>query len=79
MKHDWVRMRKEYYESFLRYLKSLQFTQNSPSSFPIPMQRNHSWETSHSERWDGMGWINLAQDMGQWKAVVNMVMNFRVS
>jgi hypothetical protein len=29
-------------------------------------------------RWDGMDWIDLAQDMDQWRALVNMVMNLRV-
>jgi hypothetical protein len=28
--------------------------------------------------WDGMGWIDLAQDKDQWRALVNMVMNLRV-
>jgi hypothetical protein len=28
--------------------------------------------------WDGMDWIDLAKDRDQWKALVNMVMNFRV-
>jgi hypothetical protein len=28
--------------------------------------------------WDGMGWIDLAQDMDQWRALLNMVMNIRV-
>jgi hypothetical protein len=28
--------------------------------------------------WDGMDWIDLAQDMDQWKALVNTVMNLRV-
>jgi len=25
--------------------------------------------------WEGVEWIHLAQDMGQWQAVVNMVIN----
>jgi hypothetical protein len=28
--------------------------------------------------WDGMDWINLAQDRDQWRALVNMVMTLRV-
>jgi hypothetical protein len=28
--------------------------------------------------WGGMDWIDLAQDRGQWRALVNMVMNLRV-
>jgi hypothetical protein len=28
--------------------------------------------------WEGMGWIDLAQDKDQWGALVNTVMNFRV-
>jgi hypothetical protein len=28
--------------------------------------------------WDGMDWIDLAQDRDQWKALVNTVMNLRV-
>jgi transposase len=28
--------------------------------------------------WGGMGWIDLAQDMDQWRALVNTVMNLRV-
>jgi hypothetical protein len=29
-------------------------------------------------RWDGMDWIDVAQDTDQWRALVNMVMNVRV-
>jgi hypothetical protein len=28
--------------------------------------------------WDGMDWIDLAQDSNQWRALVNTVMNLRV-
>jgi hypothetical protein len=29
--------------------------------------------------WDGMDWIDLAQERDQWRALVNIVMNFLVS
>jgi hypothetical protein len=30
-------------------------------------------------RWDGMDWIDVAQDRDRWRALVNTVMNLRVS
>jgi hypothetical protein len=29
-------------------------------------------------RWDGMDWIDLAQDRDRWRALVNTVMNLQV-
>jgi hypothetical protein len=28
--------------------------------------------------WDGVDWIELAQDRDEWRALVNMVMNLQV-
>jgi hypothetical protein len=28
--------------------------------------------------WDGVDWVNLAQDRNQWRALVNTAMNLRV-
>jgi hypothetical protein len=29
-------------------------------------------------RWDGVDWIDMAQDRDQWRALVNTVLNLRV-
>jgi hypothetical protein len=29
--------------------------------------------------WDGMDWIDLAQDRAEWRALVNTAMNLRVA
>jgi hypothetical protein len=30
------------------------------------------------ERWDGMDWIDLAQDRDQWMVLVKMIINLQV-
>jgi hypothetical protein len=30
------------------------------------------------KKWDGVAWIDMAQDRDRWRAVVSAVMNFRV-
>jgi hypothetical protein len=49
-----------------------------------PLGRSrHRWEDNirmdlREIGWGGMDWIHLAQDRGQWRALVNTVMTFRV-
>jgi hypothetical protein len=43
----------------------------------------HRWEDNikmnlSEKGWGGMDWIDLVQDMDQWRALVNTVMNIRV-
>jgi hypothetical protein len=48
-----------------------------------PLERpRRRWEDSikmdHQEVvWEGMGWIELAEDRDRWRALVNAVMNLR--
>jgi hypothetical protein len=47
------------------------------------MHIGYSWESQkgldlREIGWDGMDWINLAQDRDQWRPLVNTVMNIRV-
>jgi hypothetical protein len=49
---------------------------------PLGRQR-HSWVDNikmdiREIGWDGMDWIDLAQDRDRWRAYVNAVMNLRV-
>jgi hypothetical protein len=46
-------------------------------------RRKHRWEDNikmdlKHTRWEGVDWIDLAQDRDKWQAVVNTVMNLRV-
>jgi hypothetical protein len=49
-----------------------------------PLGRSRRWWVDNIKidlretGWDGMDWIDLAQDRDQWKALVNTVMNLRV-
>jgi hypothetical protein len=43
----------------------------------------HRWENNirmglREMGWEGVDWIHLAQDRGQWRALLDMVMNLRV-
>jgi hypothetical protein len=49
---------------------------------PLGRQR-HRWVDNikidlREIRWDGMDWIDLAQNKDQWSALLNTVMNLRV-
>jgi hypothetical protein len=42
-------------------------------------ERDHKVDNIKMEiGWDGMDWIDLAQDRDQWRALVNTEMNFLV-
>jgi hypothetical protein len=46
--------------------------------------RRHSWVDNinmnlREARWDDMNWTDMIHVIGQWKALINKVMNFRVS
>jgi hypothetical protein len=44
-----------------------------------PLERpRRRWVNLRKIGWDGMDWIDLAQDRDQWRAFVNTVMNLRV-
>jgi hypothetical protein len=41
-------------------------------------RREQYFAESREIAWDGVDWIELAQDRDQWRALVNTVMNLRV-
>jgi hypothetical protein len=40
--------------------------------------RFDTWNDLREIGWDGMDWIDLAQDRDQWRALANTVMNLRI-
>jgi hypothetical protein len=49
--------------------------------FSVPRRRwvNNIKRDLREIEWDGMDWIDLAQDMDQWRAPVNTLVNIRDS
>jgi hypothetical protein len=74
------------HEVMARDIEARKYGRNT-SFLPVsPNQTNHSRNTLFSDNikmdlreigWDGVDWIDLAQDRDQWRALVNMVMNLR--
>jgi hypothetical protein len=51
---------------------------NPEGKRPLGRSR-HMWvDNIRAIGWDGMDWIDLAQNRDQWRALVNTVMNLRV-
>jgi hypothetical protein len=44
----------------------------------IPLGRPRRWWVDLREIWDGMDWIDLAQDRDRWRTLENTVANLRV-
>jgi hypothetical protein len=45
---------------------------------PLERPRRRWVDNLREIGWDGMDWIDLTQDMEQWRALVNTVMNLQV-
>jgi hypothetical protein len=49
-----------------------------------PLDRPKRWRVDNIKmdlakiEWDGVDWIDMAQDCDQWRAFVNTVLNFRL-
>jgi hypothetical protein len=51
---------------------------NTPLEIPIRKWVDNIKIDLREIEWDGVDWIDLAQDRDQWRALVNMVMNLGV-
>jgi hypothetical protein len=49
-----------------------------PQGRPRRRQEDNTKMDLREIGWGGMDWIDLAQDRGQWRALLNMVMNISV-
>jgi hypothetical protein len=74
MWHEWVRDEKNAYRIFVG---------KSERKRPLGRPRRRRVDTIKMEfreiGWDGMDWIDFAQDRDQWRALVNTVLNLPVS
>jgi hypothetical protein len=57
--------------------------EGNPEEKRVLGRQSHRWVDSikidlREIGWDGVDWIDLAQDRDQWRALVNTVMNLRV-
>jgi hypothetical protein len=60
------------------YRVSVESQKKSPLGRPRRRWVNNIKMDLRDIGWDGMGWIDLAQAMDQWRALVNTFMNLRV-
>jgi hypothetical protein len=68
--------------SVLQALQGLRFDMKPEGKRPLRRPR-HRWVGNikidlREVGWDGVDWIDIAQDRAQWRALVNTVLNLRV-